>query len=498
MTRHPASPTPSAAASARLRPAVQYALLAGPLLSMLDSSIVNVAVEPIGWQLHASLPLVQWTVSGYLLTLGTGLSATACLSRRVGTIRLYHLSVLAFTVASAACAAAPDIQSLLVMRLAQGLVAAPLVPMAMTMLFGQGQSARDMPATAGMLLFLGPALGPSVGGALIGVLGWRSIFLINVPAGLAAVLAIRRVPATLGTPPAAGGAQLDRPGLLLLGSGLASVLLGISQSGEGWAGLSCWLPVLAGVTLLAGYVAWSGRAEQPALDLSLAHGRESVLALTLCATASVVTFAVVFLLPVFVQSAQGHSALATGLAMLPQGIITGLSTTLGRRALRLISLRTTVLSGFALLTTASAGLLLVSSRTPLTATAALLAVRSVSIGLVISPLLAVLTGKLSAARLADGSTLFSIWQRIAGSLGVGLIASTFAAQAVRHGPVAALHVTGALVTAISAAGLLAALLLPAGVPLQPPAANRPGRAWPRRLRVRALSSPQPLATNQLP
>jgi MFS family permease len=86
---------------------VQYALLAGPLLSMLDSSIVNVAVEPIARELRASLTVVQWTVSGYLLALGAGLAGTAFLARRFGTLPVYRASVIAFTVASALCALAP-------------------------------------------------------------------------------------------------------------------------------------------------------------------------------------------------------------------------------------------------------------------------------------------------------------------------------------------------------------------------------------------------------
>ena len=86
---------------------MQYALLAGPLLSMLDSSVVNVAVEPIARQLHASLTTVQWTVSGYLLALGAGLAATAYLARRFGTLPVYRASVVAFTAASALCAPAP-------------------------------------------------------------------------------------------------------------------------------------------------------------------------------------------------------------------------------------------------------------------------------------------------------------------------------------------------------------------------------------------------------
>ncbi len=453
--------TVSASPRQRLSPILQYALLAGPLLSMLDSSVVNVAVAPIALQLHASLPVVQWAVSGYLLALGTGLAATAYLSRRFGTLPLYQASVTAFTATSAACAAAPDVQFLVLTRIVQGAVAAPLVPMAMSMLFGKSGATRSMPAAAGMLLFLGPALGPTVGGALIGVVGWRSIFLINIPTGVAAVFAVRSIPADMAAGRSAR-ARLDRRGLLLLTAGLALLLLGIGQGGvDGWGAAACWLPILAGGFLLAGYAAWSGHAEQPALNLALARNGAAALALTLCALASVVTFAAVFLLPVFMQDVQGHSALAAGLAMLPQGVITGLSTTLGQRALRLVTVRTTVLTGFALLTAASLGLLAIGPQTPLALTALLLAGRSVSIGLVISPLLAVLTAPLAQPELSDATSLFSIWQRIAGSLGIGLIASVYTQQATAHGPVIALHVVAILITVIAAAGLLASPLLPA-------------------------------------
>jgi EmrB/QacA subfamily drug resistance transporter len=445
----------------RLSPVVQYALLAGPLLSMVDSSIVNVAVAPIARQLHASLAVAQWAVSGYLLALGTGLAVTAYLSRRFGTLPLYGASVIAFTVASAACALAPNIQVLVLTRVVQGLVAAPLVPMAMSMLFGKSDATRSMPATAGMLLFLGPALGPSLGGALIGAVGWRSIFLVNVPTGAAAALAVRRIPPALATG-RSEHARPDLPGLLLLAAGLALLLLGIGQGGtDGWGSAASWLPLLGGAALLGGYAAWSGRAEQPALNLALARRGSSALAFTLCAMASVVTFAAVFLLPVFMEDVQGHSPWAAGLAMLPQGVITGLSTTLGQRVLRLLTVRTTVLAGFGLLTVASLGLLEIGAKTSLVLTALLLAGRSVSIGLVISPLLAVVTEPLTQAQMNDATTLFSIWQRIAGSLGVGLIASVFAREAISSGPVTALHVSGIIITAIAAVGLVAAPFLPA-------------------------------------
>jgi EmrB/QacA subfamily drug resistance transporter len=440
---------------------IQYALLAGPLLSMLDSSIVNVAVAPIGRDLHAGLPVVQWAVSGYLLALGTGLAATAYLSRRFGTLAVYRASVVAFTLASAACAAAPGVRVLIAARILQGLVAAPLVPLAMSMLFGGSDATRSMPATAGLLLFLGPALGPSVGGALIGAVGWRSIFLVNVPFGIAAAIAVGRIPADMAAP-RTERARLDLPGLLLLASGLALLLFGISQApAAGWGSAGPVLGLTAGAVLLAGYAVRAGRTEQPVLDLALARSRTGAVALMLCAAASVVTFTAVFLLPVFLQETQGHTALAAGLALLPQGLITGLSTTLGQRVLRFVTVRTTVLAGFAVLTAASLGLLAITARTPLPVTSALLAARSAAIGLVITPLLAVISEPLSPGELGDASTLFSIWQRIAGSLGIGVLAAVYAQQSAAHGAVTALHVVGILIAAIAAVGLLAAALLPA-------------------------------------
>jgi len=443
----------------RAAPLVQYALLAGPLLSMLDSSIMNVAVEPIARELHASLTTVQWAVSGYLLALGTGLAGTAYLGRRFGTLPVYRASVIAFTIASAMCALAPDAGVLVGARVMQGLVAAPLVPLAMSMLLGGSGSARSMSPLAGIMLFLGPALGPTIGGALIGGGGWRTIFLINVPLGAAAAVAVRRVPAALA-PGRMPGTRFDLPGLILLAAGLTGLLLGASQGASGGWTAAAWTPLVAGAALLATYVGWAARREQPALDLSLARQRIPALSMGLCALASVVTWAAVFLLPVFVQSVQGRSALAAGLAMAPQGLVTGLSTAFAPRVLSGLSVRITVLCGFAVLAVASLGLLVIGERTPLWVIAVILACRSVSIGLVISPLLQALTDPLPAEQLGDANTLFNAWQRVAGSFGIGLVASLYATQARVHGPVTALHVVGVVVAALCLAGLLAALALP--------------------------------------
>jgi EmrB/QacA subfamily drug resistance transporter len=446
----------------RLGPLVQYALLAGPLLSMLDSSIVNVAVEPIAGELHASLTTVQAAVSGYLLALGAGLAGTAYLARRFGTRPVYRVSVMAFTLASALCALAPDAAVLVAARVLQGLVAAPLVPLAMSMLLGRGTGAsRSISPLAGIMLFLGPALGPTVGGALIGAGGWRVIFLINVPFGALAAVAVRFVPAALA-PSRTPGARFDLPGLVLLTAGLTGLLFAASQGpASGWTSAATVVPLTAGAVLLAGYAGWALRRDQPALDLSLARQHVPALSIVLCALASVVTWAAVFLLPVFMQSVQGRGALAAGLTLLPQGLITGLSTALAPRLLTRLTIRVTVLTGFAVLAVASLGLLLVGETTPLWLIALILACRSVSIGLVINPLLQALTEPLRPEQLGDANTLFNTCQRIAGSFGIGLLAALYATRARAHGPVPALHLVGLVLAAIAGAAALAALALPA-------------------------------------
>ncbi len=458
----PAELAPPGSAAPRTGPLVQYALLAGPLLSMLDSSIVNVAVEPIARELRASLTVVQWTVSGYLLALGAGLAGTAFLARRFGTLPVYRASVVAFTAASALCALAPDAGVLVGARVVQGLVAAPLVPLAMSMLLGRdSRGARAISPVAGIMLFLGPALGPTVGGALIGAAGWRGIFLINVPLGALAAVAVRYVPAAMA-PGRRPGARFDLPGLILLAAGLTALLLGASQGASaGWTAPATWVPLAAGAALTAGYVGWAGRRDQPALDLSLARQPGPALSMALCALASVVTWAAVFLLPVFVQSVQGRSALVAGLAMAPQGLITGLSTALAPRWLTGLTVRVTVLAGFAVLAVATLGLLLIGAATPLWLIAAILAGRSVAIGLVITPLLQALVQPLRPEQLGDANTLFNTWQRIAGSFGIGLVAALYATRARTLGPVAALHTAGLVLVAIAVAGALGALALPA-------------------------------------
>lgn len=331
----PAHPSPAVGddTGRRLSPLAQLGLLAGPVLSMVDSSVVNVAIPDIAARLRSPLATVQWTASGYLLALAAALAASPYLARRFGTRRVYLLSLCGFTAASALCALAPGVGFLIAARVLQGALAAPMLPLAMGMLMGRSSGAvrRQISPAIGMAFFLAPTLGPTLGGVLIAAFGWPAIFLINVPLGAAGALGTLRLPDSLVQQPDPR-ARLDLLGLALLGAGLGLASYGLSQAPlAGWTARGSWPFWAGGIALLAAYAGWALRHPRPAVDLALLRHGQAALAVGLSLLASVVTFAMLFLLPVVMQQVQGVSALATGLAMLPQGVAMALGSVLGSR-----------------------------------------------------------------------------------------------------------------------------------------------------------------------
>ncbi|HEY0248697.1 MAG TPA: DHA2 family efflux MFS transporter permease subunit [Gryllotalpicola sp.] len=440
--------------------AARYGLLIGPLLSMIDSSIVNVAVPDIATELKASLDAVQWVVSGYLLALGVALAVTAYAAKRFGTIRIYTISMILFVLASAACAIAPNIDSLIAFRVVQGFVGAPLVPLALSILLGKdGIGGGRVPISAALVLFLAPALGPTLGGLLIGAGGWRWIFLINVPVGVIGLLLLLRIPKGLGAAPDRA-TRFDPIGFLLLAVGLTAALYGATEgTTDGWGSPLCYVPLGSGLTLLIGYTFWALRRPNPAVNVQMIRHRNSAIALVLQVLCSVVAFGTVFLLPVFTQSVQGYSAIATGIALLPQGIIMGIGTYVGQKLSGRISLKVLVVTGFVILAASSVFLLFLEHDTPLWVTALILSGRAIAIGFVTTPLLVAMLAPLKESELPDGNTLFNITQRLGGSIGVSILGSVVAGGATLAETIDSFHFVGVILIAIAVVGAILALWL---------------------------------------
>jgi predicted MFS family arabinose efflux permease len=184
------------------------------------------------------------------------------------------------------------------------------------------------------------------------------------------------------------------------------------------------------------------------------------LAFTLCGAASVAAWSIVFVVPIFLESGQRHSAFLTGVALLPQGIVTGVGTLAGAGAAARIGVRPTVLTGFALLVASSAGLFAIGAGTPLWLTALILTARAAAVGLVITPLVLVATEPLRPEQQADANTAFNVVQRVLGSFGIGVVATLFTRRSADVGQVPALHTVAIAITALAAASTVAAVFLP--------------------------------------
>jgi EmrB/QacA subfamily drug resistance transporter len=411
---------------------VMVGLLAGPFLTMVDASVVNVAAPSIVRSLHADLATVQWTVSGYLLALATTLAASGWLTRRFGSRNVYVICLAAFTIASVLCALAPNIQLLIATRALQGLAGAPLIPISMSMMMGGSSGAARQinrsGAAAAILLFLAPALGPSLGGILINAFGWPSIFLINLPFGLLGVIGALRIADRFNLPPDPT-ARFDPVGLTLLALGMSLALYGAGRGASlGWTGPTIWPFWASGLVLVSAYVMWAWRHPHPVLSLGALRDGQTALSMALVTLVSIVSFSALFLVPVLMQVIQGFSAFQAGLAMLPQGVTMGAGSALGAYVMKSGRIRLSVLGGSLVLVATTAAMLLIQVRTPGWETALVLCGRGLAFGLITQPLLVGMLGSLSQAESADASTLFNVIQRLGGSFGIGLLASMFAVR----------------------------------------------------------------------
>jgi EmrB/QacA subfamily drug resistance transporter len=317
---------------------------------------------------------------------------------------------------------------LIAARALQGALGAPLVPLAMGLLLGQGGAARRMPAAAGIVLFLAPALGPTAGGLLLHVGGWPLIFLINVPFGLLGALGIWRLVRGM-VDASQPGTRFDVVGLLLLSCGLVLAIYGAAQGAQfGWITLASWPYLAGGLCLLALYVVWASRHAHPAVDLKLLRHPQPALAVGLSALVAIVLFVMLFLIPVFLESVQGVSPLVAGLTLLPQGVVTGVGTVLGNRLAGRLGTRVSAVLGMAILTASTLALLALQIATPAWVTALILSGRGLALGLVIQPLLNTMMGSLPSEQIPDGNTLFNVAQRLGGSIGIPWLSTFFAVR----------------------------------------------------------------------
>jgi EmrB/QacA subfamily drug resistance transporter len=446
--------------------------LAG-FMSLLDVSIVNVALPSIQRDLGASTGTVQWVVSGYALAFGLALVPAGRLGDTLGRRRMFLIALSAFVVTSALSGAAPTAWLLVSARLLQGVAGGMLAPQNSALIQDlfrgaeRGKAFGILGATIGLSTAAGPVVGGLILAAFTGPDGWRWIFYVNVPIGLVAlVLAARLVPSTSGG--GLRGAHLDLVGSLLLGGGVLSLLLPVVQAETG--GLGRWWPLLgAAVLLLAAFAWWEirtvRRGRQPLLDPRLARtsGYAAGLGIGLVYFTGFTGIWLVFAL--FFQDGLGYSPLRSGLAVTPFALGVAASAVIAGRLVARLGRWLTV-SGLATTTVGlvAAALVLrhVGGDAAGWAAAAPLLVGGLGGGMVTSPNITLTLESVPVQMAGAAGGALQTAQRVGSAIGTAVLATIFYQVLTRTG-----HDYSAAVsdTLLCASGIMLLALLLAVVEL---------------------------------
>jgi EmrB/QacA subfamily drug resistance transporter len=309
------SARPAAAPTAR--PALTVTLTAVAFfMVVLDGLVVVTALPSIHRSLGGDLGTLQWTVSAYSITSGAGIITAAALGDRLGRRRVYVAGLAIFTAGSALCALAPSAGLLIGARVVQGLGAAIIIPLSLTILTAAFPPERRGAITGiwGGISGLGVAAGPLIGGAVTQGLSWHWIFWVNVPVGLAAVIGARaRLLETYGP-----RVRLDLVGLLLVTAGTAALIWGLVEGPQdGWTSAPILATLAGGVAAIGGFLAWEARVDEPMIPLGLFRTTGFSAAVTASFLLGAAIFAAAFLTSQFFQLVFHDSPLATGLRFLP-------------------------------------------------------------------------------------------------------------------------------------------------------------------------------------
>jgi EmrB/QacA subfamily drug resistance transporter len=295
-------------------------VMLGAVMSILDTTVVNVAIDRLSVDFHSSLTTIQWVVTGYTLSLATVIPLSGWASDRFGTKRLYLTSLVLFTLGSVLSGLAWSSASLIGFRILQGLGGGMIMPAVMTIIT-QKAGPQRMGRVMGLLgvpMLIAPIIGPILGGWLVDNASWRWIFFINLPIGITAFISGLLV---LDPDRPSPSRKLDWVGMLLLSPGLALLIYGLAESSPyGFGDVRAWGPMLAGALLIIGFFVHSFRAKEPLIDIrtfTQTRAGSSAIVFTLFAIAF---FGALLLIPLYYQSVRGASALSAGLLLVPQGV----------------------------------------------------------------------------------------------------------------------------------------------------------------------------------
>ena len=432
----PVSTAPRTIGNVPYKWVVALVVIFGLFMTILDGTIVNIAIPRLQTVFGVTLTSVQWVLTAYTLVQGVATPLTAYLAQRLGAKRLYLLALAGFTIGSVLCGLSFSLPMLIFFRIVQAATGAFLSPLAITLLWTEFPPEERGTALGalGVPILLAPALGPTIGGYIVTYLGWQLIFFVNLPIGiLGIILGVLFLRETI----AERRASFDLPGFVCSAIGLASLLYGLSDaSTDGWGSTKVLGFLTLGVIMLISFVIveldTARRERQPLLDIRVFGNRSF-------ATSSIasifVTFALyggLFIIPIYLQSVRGLSAYQAGLLLLPQAFASMVSSVIGGRLVDRLGVRGVVIPGLVILAIALWLLTFIGVNTPYGTLQVWLIIRSFALGFCFQPLSVAALSEIKPRMLSQATAVNTTLRFVISSLAVAVIATLVQSQTSVH------------------------------------------------------------------
>lgn len=403
------------------------------LITALDTTAVNVALPAVGHDLHAPVSGLQWTVDGYTLALAAFMMLAGSTADRIGRRRVFQAGLVLFTAGSLACSLAPNLGSLIAFRVAQGLGASMLNPVALSIITHAFPDPRERVRAIGLwgtTVGLSLAAGPVVGGLLVASAGWRSIFWINIPIGAAAVvLAALFVPESR----AAAVRRPDPVGQVLIVTILTSLIFAIIEGSHRGYGstpiVALFILSAAAAAALPGY---ERRREQPLVDPVFFRSVPFTGSFVAAVTAFLVLSGFLFLNTLYLQDVRGCSALQAGLLTMPMAAGTAIASPLSGRLTAARGPRPPLVAAGLLIAAAALTLTTLTPTTPWAALLAAYVLLGIGFGLVNAPITSTAVAGMPRGQAGVSAAITTTGRQVGNNLGVAVLGSIVAART--HGP----------------------------------------------------------------
>jgi EmrB/QacA subfamily drug resistance transporter len=447
------------------RPALVLAVVVTAVFMVtLDNLVVTTALASISEVLGASLGELEWVVNSYTVTFAACMLLASAVADRFGHRRVFALGLLLFTGSSAMAAMSPTIGLLIAARTVQGIGAAAVLPLGLTLLAG-----AFPPARRGLALGiwsgvsgLGVALGPLVGGLAVQAGSWQAIFWLNVPVGVGLLAVIR---AALPAAPAGRTIPMDLPGAVLITAALVGLLVALAGLHHaGWFSIPVLAPLIGAGGLVLAFIRWQRRATVPLLPGALIRSAALAPVHAVNATMYFGMFGSIFLLAPFLQTVLGDSPLQAGVRILPWTVMPLLISPLVGLVIDIVGPRLLVVGGMAL-QAAALGWLAAGIGPDLTGPALVgpCLLGGVGMSLVYPPIAAALLAGVREEQVNRASAVMNSLREIAGAIGIAAVAAVFVAGG--GGPQPDAYVAGLrpalwVATVVLVAGAAAACRLP--------------------------------------